>query len=152
MLLRPYFKLQGVFSWKCICHHVLLGCVIGFLSQNQDGEYTGQVNLINFDICQTEEEPLVFVCLSEFAWFSPRQILSEILSFGSEDSELIVTLPLHRQLFFSFQMQEADLLLLSTSKLKEWDHKLRNGIMNRKSGNSDAEEVCTEIECFYFRV
>lgn len=51
------------------CHHVLLGCIIWFLSQNQCEEYTGRVNLVNFDISLIEEEPLVFICLSEFAWF-----------------------------------------------------------------------------------
>lgn len=29
-------------------------------------------------------------------------------------------------------MQQAGLLLFSTSKLKAWDHKLGNGIMNRE--------------------
>lgn len=101
-----------------------MGCIIGFFSQNQYEEYTGQVNLVNFNISLIEEEPLVFVC-QNFPGFSPRQSLSEIPSFMSKTfhSELIVPLPLHKQLFSVFKCNKLTCYFSPLLNLK-------NGIMN----------------------
>lgn len=61
---RGLFQIAETYFLKSVCHHILLGCIIGFLSQSEYGEYTGQVNLVNFGISLIEEEPLVFICLS----------------------------------------------------------------------------------------